>query len=82
MKLRPVAEVQKHQIKHLPCISKLALLQIRDRQRETGVEVIRTEIQSCLKFRGSLFVFAKREIGLPQQAMHAGILGIEGDRLL
>src|SRR6266705_136158 len=79
MKLRPVAEVLKHRIKDLPCISKLALLQVRDRQRETGVEVIRTEIQRRFKFSSRLFVFAKGEIGFTQHAMRAGILGVEGD---
>src|SRR5213078_4459948 len=42
MKLRLVAEMLKHPIKDLPCISKLALLQVRDRKREAGIEVVRT----------------------------------------
>ena len=42
MKLRLVAEVLKHPIKDLPCLSKLALLQVRYRKRETGIKIIRT----------------------------------------
>ena len=81
MKLRLLAEVQKHPIKDSPGICKLALLQVRYRKRETGIEVIRTELQGLFKFRGSLFVFVKGKIGLTQNAMRAGTLGIEGDGL-
>src|SRR5258708_4756536 len=79
MKLRPVAEVLKHPIEDSPGIRKLALLQVRDRECETGIEVIRTEFQGHSKFGGSLVVFAKGKIGLTQQAVRAGTLGIEGD---
>ena len=77
-----LAEMQKHPIKDSPCISKLALLQIRYRKRETGIEVIRTELQGVFKFRGSLFIFVKGKIGLTQQAVRAGAFGIEGDGLV
>src|SRR6266404_8571131 len=79
MKLRPVAEVLKHPIKDLPCLSKLALLQVRYRQRETGIEVIRAKLERHFKFGGSLFVFAKGKIGLTQHAVSNGILRTERD---
>ncbi len=82
MKLRLIAEVLKHPIKDSPRISKLALLQIGYRQRETGIEVIRTELQGHFKFRGSLFVFAQGKIGLTQQAVSAGTLGVDRDRFV
>src|SRR2546425_404266 len=77
MKLSPITEVLNHPIKDSPCVIELALLQVRYRKRETGIEVIRTELQSRLKFRGCLVVFAKGKIGLTQQAVRAGTLGIE-----
>ncbi len=79
MKLRPVAEVLKHPIKDLPCLRKLALLQVRYRQRETDIEVIRAEIERQFKFGRGLFVFAKGKIGLTQHGVSNGILRIERD---
>jgi len=76
----PIAKVLKHPIETRFASVQLALAAGTYRQRETGIEVIRTELQGRLKFRGSLFRSAQRQIG-HCRACYArwDFLWIEGD---